>query len=903
MTFIPHRTPAKHPHQGNRKILAHVWLAAAILSAVIVVGIAGLWAHIGGPLAEIRAKDVPLSNGIALEVYGRGLELLDQKKLEPALARFRAARQASAPELLAAAIAAESRAENALKLPPWLQPAALWFADVPPSMRLVAAGVFALAGLLCLGQWLQGCSLRPGCDVGDVLVSGVGAGINASIPRELLRDELERIGFRLQHTADLGAALPVETLLPGAESSLGVALKEMKELSAQGGALFVLSQAGRAMSLLRRPRRYRVTGSVSLYAGLASAAATLTDLQEGRVIARLAVSTTEATFPDAVPTRGASRPASLMAAVVQVLAFKIWHQLSLGAREAFRPNSWLTLATMVSGLEALAADQTGSADGTWPARAERAFSRIVDDLDPLYTPARFFRGYARLLVGDLDGCATDMKTITDGAEREFGVFLKRILTNFSKIEIKWWIRFLRPVRPLFSHISAIFDGLKWIDDRFIEIYGGSAYIAAKAWDDVKADPENKAKFRHLKMAMSMLANAKTYEAAHDIITGTQRFESMRVKDKEIIDQKLNVGSIKNIDNSLKRLDIMLVGSLGRMRISEIANRPKPLSDVTLDRNDNDADRTKIIKHLEANGLSDFYDLIAQSKYDDARTLVREIRRLTHIPDEAGAVINICWTPIPNTWVTRLALPGIKIISQLKMMIISDRMYGQALCYSCKAKYESRIFQNISDIHKTYMSKYSRFFISDDVTVDELDDRAREASILIRCLVICAQARISAMDVTFEEREEFLARNNRPKKRITQVFAQRTSIDELEVARREMRFIGLEHRRYMTLMNEYLQQPETSRAEAACLATKALLEWFGKRHDKITDNDDIRDDPITLLQQAVGLEPSGARYAEVAEFLVYAGRREEATRLFRLAHTLSPRHPLPRRWLDGEKQSP
>jgi hypothetical protein len=285
---------------------------------------------------QIVARDLLPEDHGSLRAYTNGRRLVNGDRLDEPLASFESAQTASTPALVLPAADAASRVQRVLALPAWLRGPALKFAEQPFILRwLVAASGFVTA-LLATSVLL----LRPGVEVGSFSVFSTDTPVEEATIREVLRDRLEHIGLCLQRPAGIGGAigpaLVVDTLLPsgGRASPFQDALAGLSDLAAKGGVPFAIGQVERVLGLLRRRRRYRVTGVVQLGTTQNKASANLTDLRSGRVLAHVSVSGAEADdWLHARRSRSTANPVNRTSDAVEILACKIWHALAEGTRQ------------------------------------------------------------------------------------------------------------------------------------------------------------------------------------------------------------------------------------------------------------------------------------------------------------------------------------------------------------------------------------------------------------------------------------------------------------------------------------------------------------------------------------------------------------------------------------------
>ncbi len=103
---------------------------------------------------------------------------------------------------------------------------------------------------------------------------------------------------------------------------------------------------------------------------------------------------------------------------------------------------------------------------------------LVDEIDPVYRPARFLLGYAYLSRGD----AKHAVEVFDGLMKEFDAALRN---SADKVQTEWSQRLPRMVR-LAKRLPVIRDWvIRWNAETLGGMMGGDFYRAAVAWKELK----------------------------------------------------------------------------------------------------------------------------------------------------------------------------------------------------------------------------------------------------------------------------------------------------------------------------------------------------------------------------------------------------------------------------------
>ena len=105
---------------------------------------------------------------------------------------------------------------------------------------------------------------------------------------------------------------------------------------------------------------------------------------------------------------------------------------------------------------------------------------LVNDIDPVYRPARFLLGYAYLSRGD----AKHAVEVFDGLMKEFDAALRN---SADKVQTERLERLPRMIR-LAKRLPVIRDWLKrWSEETLGGVIGGDFYRASIAWKAVKEE--------------------------------------------------------------------------------------------------------------------------------------------------------------------------------------------------------------------------------------------------------------------------------------------------------------------------------------------------------------------------------------------------------------------------------
>jgi hypothetical protein len=114
--------------------------------------------------------------------------------------------------------------------------------------------------------------------------------------------------------------------------------------------------------------------------------------------------------------------------LAQLLAYKVWYALSEGACAEFQPTSWRTICYFIRGLEALKRHQLDPGNTAAASEAIAYLRGIVEHIDPLYRPARFFLGIAYLNHGDCHEAQGHFERLMEPIDHAARAFLERLTT-------------------------------------------------------------------------------------------------------------------------------------------------------------------------------------------------------------------------------------------------------------------------------------------------------------------------------------------------------------------------------------------------------------------------------------------------------------------------------------------
>jgi hypothetical protein len=896
------------------KARVHLWLLLALATAGALVTASATWMWIGSAPLEITARDVVTEDHTAARSYATGLRQLADSEFNQALVSFELARMGNTPILVSAANGASEHIRHILDLPRWFHGPALWLGQFSPATRWVAI-IMGLALTLIFGRnWLERFPLRRGCDIGRVLVFMDGSEISESQVQMLLRDKLRHIGFRLQKPTGsiggtIGPVLAVDTLLPVAEgnSPLGEVLSNIGQL-AEKGAPWAIAQAQRAVTQLRPRRRFRLEGGVrGLQNGEAYSWATLTDLRSGQDLVQVSASSNEAAL---YVEDSSGREDGLTEAVqraLEVLALKVWQVLSEGTRPGMKPTSWLTLATLISALDAMS-DVEGAAPDLQKAEyAHRSLRRILNEYDPLYMPARFLHGYTLLLRGELDACAKEMLTIRRETEEAAIAYATGLAERWYQYKVRGWL--LAPILRFHTLLSKtklgkriaqplqnVRDASEWFLQIGTKAEGGKFYRVAKAWaefDDIvrrrkKILGDNSEATRAYEQAY--LLSFKEYPEFQELVAlelKNYSEGSERSKERKILDYMFDLDKIKTFDSKLKLLNL----KIGIIPITASAG----FNQTT------DAELISEISSLKESRVGSMFEkafdkaklLVEEKQYKEADEFLSRIRDEVLYPSPFDAPISIVYIlkKAVESELVKFIFPVLSKVEIQRRIILDDRFYLESCYYYFLALYQTFQLSNLkatSEIDTDTMLQ--TYFVTKNYSIDS---PAGEIVSLIKCLQVAVYARLQLAEPLFVLSDD----------RIHPVIFQRTQDPSYEGVKDE-----LEKARARSLVSSFglLDQLEswrrrgTPRLRASAAASLAHLARVRQEEDDEKKRSFIpspdASDPNLLLREALALEPSALRHIELAELLGQKKQKDEAMCLLRIAQHLSPRHPVVGRWL-------
>jgi hypothetical protein len=915
---------------------AHLWLVLSIASAMsLTIPLVAFFA--GTEPQQVAIRDLSPQESGALASYATGLRAYRQGKYFEAVDAFEQVQPAKSPVLIAAAADAARRTRRLLALPAVARDPVLFFAEQPALQWLWLALGTILAFSFAI-SWLRRFPLREGCEIGRFLTVLEGGAASEENLRQLLRNGLEHIDFRLRRPGGFGAAigpaLATDALLPAADqaSSMSEALAGLGQLFTKGDVGFALGQAGRVMAVLQPRRRYFLSGLIRPGAEKeVQAWAVLTDRRERKELARIVASSAEATFSTSSSATDRARADPAQQAV-KVLGFKVWHALSTGARPGMRPNSWMTLAQFVSGLDALAEFATGGMTAAKTEQALLAFDAIVSEIDPGYVPARFFRAFCRLLKGELDACAAQMMIIRDRVIDAAQIFGTAVGSQW--VERHTWPKFrlirslLRlqarlqksgtPGRAVARRLERYRAANRWWLKILIELHGGHLCQAAATWQDYKENDGWAADRPNIRNAFLQIALG-TFDQLPDlrakfskvIEAGTAGLQS---NDAKILDVIIEPDAINKFDNQMHVIEIGVESVRVRANVAPFM-RSIGLESSEIDRQLRDEihNLKSAMIRLKDDALGVYFESTLQQieqhiDVDDiagAGELVRAIRDHTQVARPSGSFLYQRDVPEPTRFVNYL-FPLLGKVHSQRQIIVEDRFFLESCYYRLLSLYHSLRLLQLREVADAEHDFILRTYILEAVPAE--DSPTYELTALLKCLVATAAARLSLIgDFDFARPDEIrpviLVENDLP--------GSGSTLDRV----REVRNQASSSLRSMIgeLIPDLRQwrQNGTGRMKASAaslLAHVSRLRMLEDRQTVAFPEDEA--DPLQLLEEAVGHEPSVIRYIELAELLVSKGQIDVADRYLSLARRLAPHHPVVVRWLrsgsvaaSGRRQRP
>ncbi len=686
------------------------------------------------------------------------------------------------------------------------------------------------------------------------------------------------------------------------------ALAGMGELSAKGGMAFALGQAERAARLLRIYRRYRLTANLRVGPGVeARASALLTDLRNGRDLAQVEASSLEGGLYEKILNPSKIHAEDAVYRAIEVLAFKVWYSLSEGARPGLRPSSWITLARFVAGLDALASGTSSVVGGQDYDRAFRTFDSIVEEVDPNYLPARFFRGFAQLVRGEIEACASEMSLIAKRVEQGAGLYARALAAHWSETPPRWWL--VHPAlrirswlmktgtlgRAAARHFDDLHAALGWWDDVLITGHGGTLYTVARTWVEHK---EHLSKPDRANINLAFLeVRRETFDSRPDLRAEFDKITAfpdggLTSASAARLDSLLNIPALENFDHQASLLEFNLeVSELSLAFENDLGSKESDnrTRDVYLARMKED-----VLGQWYKPGLEAIESAIQKGNLNKARETLRRIRRQTKAPDQHSAAFMLTRAeptlPGFSSMLISAALPVFRKVQQQRQILIDDQFYLESLYYRLLAGYQSLLLEKLAGFMNLETDPiFQRFFREDHLSPDSTD---YEVSVLLQCLYCTAMVRLALMD-----KFDVLTPKN--------IHPVILSSDELDFPHIEM--IKQRARTSFYLFHDHLRPRLTelrhsgmSRVKASAtslLAHLGRLEWVEQSEEKAYrgPKEDVAN-TLQLLQEALSYEPTAMRHIELAEFLASEGEKDEADRMLRLAQRSAPQHPVVRRWL-------
>jgi hypothetical protein len=908
-----------------RLVAPYAWFAFAVALGISCLLVMSAILFVGGEPPQVLAREITAEEIGNLKSYSSGLRLFNEAQLDEARAAFDQARNTGSPILVSAAISASERTQHLLRLPPFLRRPTLLFIRQPASLQWIIVGIAAIIAFLLFRRSISRLFLKPGCDIGRLFISTEGGSVSEAAVQQLLQDRLRHIGFRFQRPGGaggaIGPALAVGTLLPSANdtSPQKEVLAGLGEVTAKGGAAFAISQAARFVQLTRRNRRYRVEGFLRIdHESEVSSWIKLSDVRTGREITRVTATSAEAALYEGALNTVRVQSGDLLIRVIDLLAFKVWHSLSEGARLSLRPKSWLTLAHFVAALDSLAEVEAGTTNFLAAEQAFRGFDVIVNTCDPTYLPARFFRGFTRLLVGRLDECSTEMEVLSQQVEASAQTYARVLAAQWSATPPRW--RILRPLivahhrlsnagllgkfiaRPL-NKVRAALD---WWTDIERQLIGGDLYRCALEWEEFKeTEREREWIFKtdvgrqRIETSLNILKKEPDLCSAFEHVLEAYKKGERAEEDRSWLDQVLDINRMRRFDNRLKIIDaLLIVASVTGLDTPWTSSRPTGEDDKL--KKSVAMLREGILGNRYRPGIDALERNIREKKFDEVRELLHKFREEVQVANAQGAAFSLMYqsNPLLVSLLLKMIIPDLSKTQLQRSLIIGDRFFLESKYYHLFARYQTLRLSELIVVKDASEDHFLRGYFL-DVRISK-EEPSYEIICLLKCLFATTLARLSLMGETdmfgADEIHPVLFSKDDVTKDIVEV-----SKKAKEIADRAYAFISNSTTELRPLLTEW-RTNGTARmraATASLLAHLARLHWKHTKEHRFPD--EIREDeadPGQLLKEALAYEPSAIRFIEMAEYVASQGDNEEAERLLRSAQRLAPRHPVVREWLSS-----
>jgi hypothetical protein len=242
---------------------------------------------VGGDASVFDRKLFPVSDAEPLVILEKASHLEQAGKLEEALSEYREALKAGSGSVSWEANKGAERVGQKLRLPFSSYNELDLVRELAMKARLPIIAGLLLYGLYWLAAWVARLTSRPGWTIRPFPVfASMDASAGTAFTQRLMDDLAIIQWFYQRPSAELdriGAKVSLENFVSeqGGDNPWAEVLGSLREAQGKNAQVFLLEQAVRFMSSLRRKRRYVLNGSVELLPEEARALAQLTDMGKG----------------------------------------------------------------------------------------------------------------------------------------------------------------------------------------------------------------------------------------------------------------------------------------------------------------------------------------------------------------------------------------------------------------------------------------------------------------------------------------------------------------------------------------------------------------------------------------------------------------------------------------------
>lgn len=459
-------------------------------------------------------------------------------------------------------------------------------------------------------------------------------------------------------------------------------------------------------------------------------------------------------------------------------------------------------------------------------------------------------------------------------------------------------------RAVARHLQCYCAASEWWHKILIELHGGNLFRAAATWQDYKENKGWPEYTPDLRNAFLQIAR-QTFDPLPDLRNRLSKVieagvAGLHSDDAKILDLILEPATLNEFDSQMNVIEaritsISIRADLAPFMRSTQLNTPDPDQQLRDDVNDlkGTVVRLKdgVLGIYFKSALQRLEEHIDGGNFARAGELVQAIREHTQTARPGGSFLYQREIPEPTRLLNYLFPMLAKVHSQ-RQIIVEDRFFLESSYYRLLSLYQSLWLPQLQEVADAEHNFILRTYILEAVPLE--NSSAYELTALLKCLVATAAARLSLIgDFDFVRSDEILpvifVENDLP--------GAGSSLDRVtEVRDRASTSVFSMIRNLIPDLRQWRREgtARMKASSASLLAHVSRLRVLEDRQTTAFAEDEA--DPLQLLEEAIGHEPSAMRYIELAEFLASRKQIDEADRYLRLARRLAPHHPVVVRWL-------